>query len=45
MSKSEDQLGTAGAITNLVFDENNQGRRSWRFCISSTPHSQVVFFQ
>ena len=44
MSKAEDQLDTGGAITDLVFDDNHHERRSWRFCNSRIPRSEVVFF-
>ena len=48
MSQSEDQLDCAGSggagITNLVFDDQNQERRSWRFCNSRLPRSEVVYF-
>ena len=44
MSKAEDQLDTGGAITDLVFDDNHHERRSWRFCNSRIPRSEVVYF-
>ena len=44
MSKAEDQLDTAGAITDIVFDDNHHERRSWRFCNSRIPRSEVVYF-
>ena len=44
MSKAEDQLDTGGAITDLVFDDNHHERRSWRFCNSKIPRSEVVYF-
>ena len=48
MSQSEDQLDCAGGggagITGLVFDDQNQERRSWRFCNSRLPRSEVVYF-
>ena len=32
-------------IENLVFDDQNQERRSWRFCNNvSLPRSEVMFF-
>lgn len=32
-------------IEQIVFDQNNQERRSWKFCNSVTlPRSEVVFF-
>ena len=44
MSKVEDQLDTSGAINDLVFDKNDHERRSWRFCNSRIPRSEVVCF-
>ena len=46
MIQSEDQLdGSGGAgITDLVFDDQNQERRSWRFYNSRLPRSEVVYF-
>ena len=48
MSQSGDQLDCAGSggagITDLVFDDQNQERRSWRFCNSRLPRSEVVHF-
>ena len=48
MSQSEDQLDCAGVggteITDMVFDNRNQERRSWRFCNSRQPRSEVVYF-
>ena len=44
MSKAEDQLDTGGVITDLVFDDNHHERRSWRFCDSRIPRSEVVYF-
>ena len=44
MSKAEDQLDTGGAKTDLVFDDNHHERRSWRFCNSRIPRSEVVYF-
>ena len=44
MSKAEDQLDTGGAITDLVFDDDHHERRSWRFCNSRIPRSEVVYF-
>ena len=47
MSQS-DQLDCAGSggagITDLVFDDQNQEGRSWRFCNSRLPRSEVVSF-
>ena len=44
MSSTADQLDSGGGITDLVFDENQQERRSWRFCNSRVPRSEVVYF-
>ena len=44
MSSTADQLDSGGGITDLVFDENKQERRSWRFCNSRVPRSEVVYF-
>ena len=44
MSKAEDQLDTGGAINDLVFDDNHHERRSWRFCNSTIPRSEVAYF-
>ena len=48
MSQSGDQLDCAGSggagITDLVFDDQNRERRSWRFCNSRLPRSEVVYF-
>lgn len=33
-----------GGLQTFVFDENNQERRSWKFCDRSIPRSEVVFF-
>ena len=44
MSKTEDQLDLGGGITDLVFDAEHQERRSWRFCNSRLPQSEVVYF-
>ena len=30
MSSTADQLDSGGGVTDLVFDENQQERRSWR---------------
>ena len=43
MSSTADQLDSGGGITDLVFDENQQERRSWRFCNSRVPRSEVVY--
>ena len=44
MSKAEDQLDTGGIVTDLVFDDDHHKRRSWRFCDSRIPRSEVVYF-
>ena len=33
-----------GGITDFVFDQNEQERRSWRFCDSRATRSEVVYF-
>ena len=44
MSSTADQLDSGGGITDLVFDENQQKKRSWTFCNSRVPRSEVVYF-
>ena len=48
MSQSGDQLDCAcsggAGITDLVFDDQNQERLSWRFYNSRLPRSEVVYF-
>ena len=44
MTQPEDTIDVGGAITDLVFDENNQERRSWRFRNTRVPRSEVVYF-
>ena len=44
MSQTEDQLDSGGGITDMVFDTDHQERRSWRFCNSRLPRSEVVYF-
>ena len=44
MSSTADQLDSGGGITDLVFDENQKEKRSWRFCNSRVPRSEVVYF-
>ena len=44
MRSTADQLDSGAGITDLVFDENQQERRSWRFCNSRVPRSEVVYF-
>jgi hypothetical protein len=33
-----------GGLESFVFDDNNQERRSWKFCNRTLPRSEVVFF-
>ena len=44
MSQAEDQLDSGGGITDLVFDAEHQKRRSWRFCNSRLPRSEIVYY-
>ena len=44
MTQPEDTIDAGRAITDLVFDENHQERRSRRFCNSRVPRSEVVYF-
>ena len=44
ISPVEDQIYSGGGITDLVFDDNNQERQSWRFCNSRLPRSEVLYF-
>ena len=44
MDQHVDQLNAGGGITDLVFDEKNHERRSWKFCNSRLPRSEVVYF-
>ena len=44
MSSTAYQLDSGAGVTDLVFDENQQERRSWRFCLSRVPRSEVVYF-
>ena len=44
MTQPEDTIDVGGAITDLVFDENHQERRYWRFCNSRVPRSEEVYF-
>ena len=46
MSDKEDQIDSPAGIglNDLVFNEENQERRSWKFCNSSLPRSEVVYF-
>ena len=46
MNVKEDQIDSAnvGGLKALVFDEENQERRSWKFFNSRLPRSEVVYF-
>ena len=46
MSNKEDEIDSAGGVglNDLVFNEENQERRSWNLCISRLPRSEVVYF-
>ena len=46
MIVKEDQIDSAniGGLNALVFDEENQERRSWKFLKSQLPRSEVVYF-
>ena len=44
MTQPKDTIDAGGAITDLVFEENHQERRSWPFCNSIVPRSEVVFY-
>ena len=48
MSQSEDQLdpfcGGGAGITDLVFGDQNEEKRSWRFCNSRLPRFDLVYF-
>ena len=44
MNQPEDNIDAGGAITDLVFDENHQERRSWRFYNSRVARLEVVYF-
>ena len=46
MSNKEDQKDSPAGIglNDLVFNEENQERRSWKFCNSRLPRSKVVYF-
>ena len=43
MSSTVDHLDSGAGITDLVFDENQQERRSWRFCNSRVPRPAIVY--
>ena len=46
MSDKEDQIYSPAGIglNDLVFNEENQERRSWKICNSRLPRSEVVYF-
>ena len=46
MSDKEDQIDCPAGIglNDLVFNEENQERRSWKFCNYRLPRSEVVYF-
>ena len=46
MSDKEDQIDSPAGIglNDLDFNEENQKRRSWKFCNSRLPRSEVVSF-
>ena len=46
MSVKEDQIDSAivGGLNALVFNEENQERRLWKFFNSRLPRSEVVYF-
>ena len=45
MAKQSVDIPDAIGVENLVFEENNTERSSWKFCNSTTlPRSEVVFF-
>ena len=46
MSNKEDEIDSAGGVglNDLVFNEENQERRSWKLCNSRLPRSEVVYF-
>ena len=44
MDQNVDQLDAGGGITDLVFDEKNHERSSWKFSNSRVPRSEVVYF-
>ena len=41
--EEEQQLPDTVDVRSLVFDDQNQERRSWKFCNYSVPRSEVVF--
>ena len=46
MSDKGDQIDSPAGIglKDLVFNEEKQERRSWKFCNSRLPRSEVVYF-
>ena len=44
MSQTEVQIDSGGGITEMVFDADHRERRSWGFCNSRLPRSEVVYF-
>ena len=46
MSDKEDHIGSPAGIglNDLVFNEENQERRSWKFCNSRLPRSEEAYF-
>ena len=44
MDHHVDQLDAGGGISDLIFDEKNYKRRSWKFCNSRVRRSEVVYF-
>ena len=46
MSQKEDEIDSAGGVglKDIVFNEENQERRSWKLCNSRLPRSEVVYF-
>ena len=44
MSQPEDNVDAGGAINDIFFDENQHERRSWRFCNSRVPRSELFYF-
>ena len=46
MSDKEDQIDSPAGLglNDLTFNEENQERRSWKFCNSRLPQSEVVYF-
>ena len=46
MSHKEDEIDSACGVglKDLVFNEENQERRSWKLCNSRLPRSEVMYF-